>query len=182
MRYYSSKEVCEILHISRRTLQRWSNSGKIKYIRTVGGWRRYDLDGYLNINEKLNVKIIYCRVSSYDRKLDIDKQVRYLKKLYPTYEVITDIGSGINFKRKGLRKIIKLAFDGILEEIVVTYKDRLYRIGYDLLEYIMKTYSNTKIIISKCEDKLPIQKIIEDLIEIITVYSSKIHGSRSNEI
>lgn len=98
---------------------------------------------------------------------------------YPDHEIIKDIGSGINFKRKGLQKIIELAINGELEEIVITYKDRLCRIGYDLLEFIFEKYSKTKIIIVNDEFKLPHQEITEDLIEIITVYSSKIHGTRS---
>ncbi len=88
---------------------------------------------------------------------------------------------GINFKRKGLRKIIDLAISGNLEELVITYKDRLCRIGYNLLEYILLKYS-TNIIAVKYENKPQSQEIVDDLIEIITVYSSKLYGSRSNKI
>jgi putative resolvase len=98
---------------------------------------------------------------------------------YPNHEIIKDIGSGINFKRKGLLKIIDLAIENKLDELVVTYKDRLCRIGYDLLEHILTTYSNTKIIIENKEVKSSEQQITEDLIEIITVYSSKLYGHRS---
>lgn len=180
MVYYSSKETCKKLGICRKTLQNWANEGKIKYIRTEGDWRKYDLDSYLNENNLLpKVKVCYCRVSSYDQKEDLVRQVSYLTQKYPSHEIIKDIGSGINFKRKGLLKLIDLAIENKLEELVITYKDRLCRIGYDLLEHILKTYSHTNIIIENIESKSSSQEITEDLIEIITVYSSKLYGSRS---
>jgi putative resolvase len=179
-KYYSSKDTCNILGVCRRTLQNWSKTNKIEFILTNGGWRKYDVDGYLakyNINEK--VKVCYCRVSTHEQKEDLNRQVEYLKTKYPTHEIIKDIGSGINFKRKGLLKIIDLAIKNKLDELVITYKDRLCRIGYDMLEHIMLTYSKTNIIVEN-KDIIPYeQKVTEDLIEIITVYSSKLYGHRS---
>jgi putative resolvase len=180
IRYYSSKDTCEKLGICRKTLQTYAKDGKINFILTEGGWRKYDLENYLddnNLGEK--IKICYCRVSSYDQKGDLDRQVRYLQKKYPEHDIITDIGSGINFKRKGLLKMIDMAMKNKLEEVVISYKDRLCRIGYDLIEHIFKTYSNTNIIIENNEYKSTSQEITEDLIEIITVYSSRLYGSRS---
>ena len=84
------------------------------------------------------LKICYCRVSSYDQKEDLSRQIKFLKKKYPKHQVITDIGSGINFKRKGLLKLLNLAIENKLDEVVITYKDRLCRIGYDLIEHILK--------------------------------------------
>jgi excisionase family DNA binding protein len=179
-RYYSSKEAEDKLGVCRKTLQNWANEGKIKFIRTRGRWRKYDIDSYLRENNLIKKKkICYCRVSSYDQKEDLDRQIEYLKNKYPEHEVIADIGSGINFKRKGLLKLIDMAKENVLGEIVITYKDRLCRIGYELLEYIFTTYSKTKIVIENDEFKPPEQGITEDLIEIITVYSSKLYGKRS---
>lgn len=180
VKYYSSKDTCQRLGICLKTLQNWANEDKINYIRTEGGWRKYDLDSYLdenNLLEKINV--CYCRVSSYDRKDDLVRQVAYLHEKYPEYEIIKDIGSGINFKRKGLLKIINLAIENKLDKVIVAYKDRLCRIGYDLIEHILQTYSNAKIVVENIEYKSSSQEITEDLIEIITVYSSKIYGKRS---
>jgi len=112
------------------------------------------------------LKICYCRVSTYDQKEDLFRQVKYLKNKYPNHEVITDIGSGINFKRKGLLKLLDLAIENKLDGVVITYKDRLCRIGYDLIEYILKTYSNTKIIFENIENKSPQQQITEDLMKL----------------
>ena len=183
--FVNMKLAMEILGFSKKTLQNYDKDGKIETIRTSGGWRKFNVKQYLKdnnieVDESLRKKIIYCRVSSYDRKEDLERQVNILKEKYTDYEIITDIGSGINFKRKGLKKIIDYAIKNKLDEIVVTYKDRLCRIGYDLLEYIFKTYSNTKIIIENDKEKSSNEEIANDLIEIITVYSSKIYGKRTN--
>jgi putative resolvase len=178
--YYSSKETCKKLGICAKTLRTWASQGKIEFIKTDGGWRKYNLAKYKTDNKLIDkVKICYCRVSSNDQKEDLIRQISYLTEKYPDHEIIKDIGSGINFKRKGLRKIIDLAIEGKLSELVITYKDRLCRIGYELLEYILIKHSDTKIIIENQEFKLPQQEITEDLIEIIIVYSSKLYGSRS---
>ena len=179
--YVNSATARKKLGVCNRTLRTWANQGKIDHILTEGGWRKYNINKYLKVNDKLDKKkICYARVSSYDRKEDLARQISYLTVKYPDHEIIKDIGSGINFKRKGLRKIIDLAINNELDEVVITYKDRLCRIGYEMLEYIFEKYSKAKIVIENKEFKLPHQEITEDLIEIITVYSSKIHGTRSH--
>ena len=102
-----------------------------------------------------------------------------MKKKYPDYEIITDIGSGINFKRKGLQKIIKMAVNNELEELVIAYKDRLCRIGYDLIEYMIIEFSNGKIIIENEETLSPEEEVVKDLLQIITVFSARVNGLRS---
>jgi len=183
--FVNMKEAKKILGLSISTLRNYEKEGKIESMRTDNGWRKFNVKQYLidnNITVENKKEIIYCRVSSYDRKDDLNRQIEYLKSKYPTYDVISDIGSGINFKRKGLKKIIDLAISNKLKTIVVTYKDRLCRIGYELIEYILQEYSNTKIILDKTDDISVNEDITKDLIEIITVYSSKLHGRRSNKI
>lgn len=187
LEFVNMKDAEKILGLSKSTLRNYEKEGKIESIRTENGWRKFNvkkylLDNNIEVNEEVKKNIIYCRVSSYDRKEDLERQVEFLQSKYPEYEVITDIGSGINFKRKGLKKIIKLAIENELNEVVVTYKDRLCRIGYDLIEFILKDYSNAKITIENTEEKNINEEITQDLIEIITVYSSKLHGRRSNKI
>lgn len=178
--YVTSKIAREKIGVCNRTLRTWALAGKIDIILTSGGARRYNVAKYLKTNDLLpKKKICYARVSSHDRKDDLARQIAYLVQRYPEHEIIKDIGSGINFKRKGLQKIIELAINNELEEVVVTYKDRLCRIGYDMIEFILTKYSKAKIVIENVEVKLHHQEITEDLIEIITVYSSKIHGTRS---
>lgn len=193
--YVSSKEAAEKLGVHFQTLRNWDREGKIKTIRSPGGKRFYDIKSFLEENdkqdkEKINFnekegekkKICYCRVSSYSQKDELVHQIDYMKIKYPEHEILTDIGSGINFHRGNLKKIIDLGIKNNLEELVIAYKDRLCRIGYDLIEYILKEYSNTKIIIEKEEEKSPEKELTDDLIEIITVFSSKLHGMRSYKI
>ena len=194
--YVSPKEAVEKLGVHFQTLRNWDNNGKIKTIRSPGGKRFYDIKTFIkNTDENLNSnnnminnklddrkKICYCRVSSYSQKDELVHQVDYMKLKYPKHEILTDIGSGINFNRGNLKKIIDYAINNKLEELVIAYKDRLCRIGYDLIEYILKEYSNTKIIIEKDEDKSPEKELTEDLIEIITVFSSRLYVMRSYKI
>jgi predicted site-specific integrase-resolvase len=186
--YVTTKIACSTLNICRTTLRKYAEEGKIDNIRTEGNHRLYNLKKYIEDNNLTHLikedkkNIIYCRVSSHDRKKDLERQIEYLKSIYPEHILITDIGSGINFKRKGLQEIINLAIENKLNEVVVTYKDRLCRIGYDLIEHILTTYSNAKIKIIKKNIENSIEEITNDLIEIVTVYSSKIHGKRSNRI
>lgn len=186
--YLTAKQTKSILGCCTKTLQDWDKKGLIEVRRTSGGRRRYNVKKYVidnNLesllhtpNERINV--IYCRVSSHDRKDDLERQKKFLEEKYPTYELIQDIGSGINFKRKGLQKIIQYAIDNKLNELVITYKDRLCRIGYDMIEFLITKYSSGKITILHAEEESRSEEITKDLIEIITVYSSKIHGTRRN--
>jgi len=186
--YLTAKQTKSILGCTTKTLQNWDKKGLIEVKRTVGGRRRYNVKKYTEdnnlqsllkpINERKNV--IYCRVSSHDRKEDLERQAAFLKERYPTYELIQDIGSGINFKRKGLQKIIEYAIDNKLNEVVITYKDRLCRIGFDMIEFLITKYSNGVITILNAQEESRHEEITKDLIEIITVYSSKIHGTRRN--
>ena len=187
LEFVNMKDAEKILGLSKSTLRTYEKEGKIETIRTETGWRKFNvkkylLDNNIEVKEEVKKNIIYCRVSSYDRKEDLARQVEFLQSKYPLYEVITDIGSGINFKRKGLKKIIKMAIANELSEVVITYKDRLCRIGYELIEFLLKDYSNAKIIIENTEEKNINEEITQDLIEIITVYSSKLHGRRSDKI
>ena len=98
---------------------------------------------------------------------------------YPNYEIISDIGSGLNFKRKGLEKIIDMAIKGEIEEVVITYKDRLARFGYDLIEMILNKYSKATItIINQDKYQTTDEELVKDIISIMNVYVAKINGMR----
>jgi predicted site-specific integrase-resolvase len=101
-----------------------------------------------------------------------------MKKNYPDYILIKDIGSGINFRRKGLIKIIDFAMNGEIEELVIAYKDRLCRIGYELIEYIITNYSHGKITVLHRIQDSPEEEITRDLVQIINVFSARINGLR----
>jgi predicted site-specific integrase-resolvase len=102
-----------------------------------------------------------------------------MKEKYPNHIIISDIASGLNFKRKGLLDIINMAIKNEIEEVVISYKDRLARFGYELIETILKEHSNAKIkILNKTEEKTKEEELTEDIISIMNVYVAKINGLR----
>lgn len=183
--FISGKKASEILGVKRHTLYKYDKEGLIETIRSPGGKRFYNVNKYLQDNnlienkkeeKKKKRRICYARVSSHSQKPELENQKKILKQIYPDYEILYDIGSGINFKRKNFLKIINYGITGELDELVITYKDRLCRIGFDLIKTLLK---NTKIrIIYDC-NKSPEEEVVNDLIEIITVFSSRVYGLRS---
>ena len=149
--YKTPKEASRILGVHWQTLRNWDTNGQIDTIRTPGGKRLYNVKKYLEENNKDEViqikkkKICYCRVSTLGQKSDLVHQIELMKKTYPNYEIIQDIASGLNFNRPGLNKILKLAINKEIDEIVVLYKDRLARFGFELIEYIINETSKSKI-------------------------------------
>jgi predicted site-specific integrase-resolvase len=132
-----------------------------------------------NFNENIKKKIIYARVSSVGQKQDLERQILSLQTDYPNYELIKDIGSGVNLNRKGLRKIIDYAIRGEIEEVIIMHKDRLCRFGYELIEDLIKKYSNGKIIIvNKKEVKEPKEELVEDVLQIMNIFVAKMNGMR----
>jgi len=179
-------------------LRGWERDGKIKSIRTKGinGHRRYNISSYKNSNiepifnesrsiqndniKQLNVtkkKYCYIRVSSNKQKDDLRRQEEYIKSIYPTYEIIKDIGSGLNFKRAGLISLFEESARGCVEEVVVAYKDRLCRFGFDLIFWFF-TYYNVKLTILNKNNQTPDEELTGDLLSIIHVFSCRANGSR----
>ena len=191
-KYYTPKETSEKLGVHFQTLRNWEKEGKIECIRSPGGKRFYDLSGFLkkyddNSNNVLNESkteilkrnICYCRVSSNSQKIELENQIKYLKMKYPNYELLSDIGSGINFNRPNFKKILNYGIKNEINTLVIAYKDRLCRISYDLIENILKEYSNCTIIIENEEEKSPEEELVDDMLQIITVFSSRLYGIRS---
>ena len=113
--YYRPEDVCRILKITSRTLARWNKEGKLNFIRTEGKHRRYlkkDIDSRRIKPDKIRKRICYCRVSTSGQKEDLDRQIQFFKLNYPDYTIISDNGSGINFKRKGFKTILESAIKG----------------------------------------------------------------------
>ena len=179
--YVTPKEAQKTFNVSRDTLRRWAIEGKIKYITTQGGHRRY-LIQQENKPKNKKQKIIYARVSSKKQEQDLKRQIQFLKSKYPKHRVIKDIGSGINFKRRGFKTLLELVFKDNVEEVVVYSKDRLAKFGQELIEDIFQ-YHNTKLIIASDikqndQEKTKEQELAEDIISIVTVFSARYHGKR----
>lgn len=188
MKYYTIHEVSKILGVSAQTLRNWDKSGKLKPHHTSpNGYRYYSED---NLNALLNVKsqtgktVGYCRVSSPKQKNDLERQEEnmriYLLAQGKPFEIISDIGSGINYKRKGLQELIKGMANRSISKVVVLYKDRLTRFGFELIEYVAELYG-CEIEIVDTTEKTEQEELVEDLVQIITVFSCKLQGRRANK-
>ena len=175
-------------------LRDWEKSNQIECIKTkpINGQRRYNLNSYKNpitqpissisnqpINETNNRKesYCYCRVSSLKQKDDLGRQEEHLKSIYPTFKIIKDIGSGLNFKRPGLISLLENSARGCVKEIVVAYKDRLCRFGFDLLLW-MFTFYGVKITILGEDNISPDEELSKDILSIIHVFSCRANGRR----
>ena len=187
MKYYSSKTVTQILGVTAQTLRNWDKEGKLKpsYVKS-NGYRYYSEDSILSYTQerktKKNLNVIgYARVSSKKQADDLDRQVNnlktYLDSKYTDYEIMTDIGSGINYTKPGLKKLIEKINRKEVDLIVVLYKDRLLRFGFELIEYFAEL-NNVKIEVLDKIDKNQDQELVEDLVQIVTVFSCKIQGKR----
>ena len=206
--YLSGSKACKVLGVHSRTLYNWDEQKLIETIRTPGGKRLYNVKKYLQSLEKniskedikkdikyksnldkvhreqpLKKKIIYARVSSNGQKDDLERQIELLLNKYPNYEIIKEIGSGMNMNRKGLRKVIDYAIEGKIEELVITYKDRLARFGYNLIEDLIKKYSNGKITILSETNKIknPMDDLVQDVLQIMNIYVAKMNGLRKSK-
>ena len=188
MKYYTIHETKQILGVSAQTLRNWDKSGKLKpHHRSSNGYRYYsesDLNVILGRKNREGITVGYCRVSSNKQKDDLvrqeDNMRMYLLAQGKPFEIISDIGSGINYNRKGLQEIIKRMADRSVSKVVVLYKDRLARFGYDLIKYIADLYGCEIEIIDNTE-KTEQQELVEDLVQIITVFSCKLQGRRANK-
>ena len=190
MKYYSAKKVTQILGVTAQTLRNWDKEGKLKptYVKS-NGYRYYSEEAILSYTQerktKKNLNVIgYARVSSKKQSDDLERQVNnleeYISSKYDSFEIVTDIGSGINYNKPGLLKLIEKINKKEVDLIVVLYKDRLLRFGFELVEYFA-SLNNVKILVLDKVDKNQDQELVEDLVQIITVFSCKIQGKRKSK-
>ena len=150
---------------------------------TKGGTRYYSdkqLNDYLGLNKKV---ILYTRVSTKQQKDDLENQIKNLKEYAYSkgynFEIISDIGSGINYKKEGLKKLLKKINNSEISKIVVLYKDNLVSFGFELIEFL----ANINNIEIEMIDNTTIseEELTNDLIQIITVFANRLYGSRSKK-
>jgi len=201
MPYVKSGIASKELGVSAHTLRSWADDGTIKCIRGGGGTgqRLYDIDSYRNKYDNISSitphtfphptscqsdtgitpkkSYIYCRVSSYKQKDDLDSQIFYMQEKYPTHEIVKDIASGINFKRKGLNTILAEAIKGNVHEIVVAHKDRLCRIAWDHF-YWLFSHLGVSLLDDSRDEHSPESELADDLFSIIHVFSCRHYGQR----
>lgn len=192
MKFYSIGDFSKIIGKTEQTLRNWDKSRILKpHHVSESGYRYYSHEqvnhyfGFKNNDKQLKRMVIgYCRVSSNKQKDDLERQIENVKaymiaKGY-SFDIISDIGSGINYNKKGLNQLIDKISNSEVEKIVILYKDRLLRFGYELIETLCEKYGTTIEIIDNTE-KTEEQELVEDLIQIITVFSCRLQGKRANK-
>ena len=180
-----ASQAAELLGVSTRTLLRWEEQGKLQPTRTSGGHRRYDLTELLGTKNNSSLTVGYARCSSNDQKDDLKRQVLVLESYCSShgwnFEIIQDLGSGMNYRKKGLIRLIKLITTYQVERLILTHKDRLLRFGSDLIFYLCQQFGTEVIIINRSEDSTFEEDLTKDVLEIITVFSARLYGSRSHK-
>lgn len=186
-------QASKLLGVTIQTLRNWDKQGLLKPDEiTKGGSRRYKLESLKNINKNIkfntdNLKTIaYARVSSHDQKDDLIRQVQvlehYCAKAGFNYEIIQDLGSGMNYYKKGLTKLLNLILEGQVKRLVITHKDRLLRFGAELVFAICEAKEVEVIIINKGDENIKFEEeLAKDVLEIITVFSARLYGSKGKK-
>lgn len=190
------KEAMDYLNVSKITLQRWDNSGRLKAIRTSGGHRRYklsDLEKFIGEHHAEGketddvIVATYARCSTSNQKQhgDIDRQSQRLseycaKKKYKVEYIIKDMGSGINDKRKGFVKLCKLITDKKINKVVIEHKDRLTRFQYNLIEFFFNSYG-VDIELTDKKEYTEQEELVNDMMMLIASFSGKVYSLRAQE-
>lgn len=181
-----------MLGVSHSTLRRWDESGKLVAERTPGGRRRYLISDVATFNplglERAALSrptVAYARVSSHDQKADLERQVQVLEMYCASqgwqYEVIRDLGSGMNYRKKGLVDLIDRIVEGQVGRLVLTHKDRLLRFGAELIFSICEAKAVEVVIINQGDDRSFEEELASDVLEIVTVFSARMYGARSHK-
>lgn len=185
---YRIGQAAKLLGVSTSTLRRWEREGKMSPERTEGSHRLYRLSQF-KISKKLQARdrktIAYARVSSHDQKSDLDRQKKVLEMYCAShgwkFELITDLGSGMNYYKKGLKKLLNSILDGKVGRLVLTHKDRLLRFGAELVFALCEAREVEVVIINSGTDVKFEEELANDVLEIITVFSARLYGSRSRK-
>jgi predicted site-specific integrase-resolvase len=173
----SPSEASGLYGVSAGTLRRWAASGNLEgSVKTAGGHYRYPRPVASNAARR---GLIYARVSSAKQKPDLQRQVDFLRARFPTYEVVTDIASGVHFQRKGLFTVLDRCDSGAVSEVVVTHRDRLARIAFPLLEHLIVRAGSVLTVVEDVSSDGGAAELHDDLMAILTHFTAKHNGRRS---
>lgn len=171
--YETPKKISQELGIHPHTLRRWANEEKITAVKTVGGHRRYDLNEVVIRKCTPKRNVCYCRVASNKQKEDLARQINTMKLKYPEYEIISDIGSGMSYKRKGFTTLLDLAITGQLGDLVLYTKDQLCRFGFDIVKQII-VKNGGKVTVLHVDNKSSFDEFSRDLFRALAFFSNRI--------
>jgi len=186
-RYIKIGQAAHLLGVSVQTLRRWEETKTLlPDKRGPGGTRYYDLNQLLGHKKpEPSLTFAYARVSNHDQKDDLKRQKELLSSYCAasgwTYEVISDLGSGMNYRKKGLKKLITAIIEGRIRRLVITNKDRLLRFGAELIFSLCEAKQIEVVIMNQGEDCSFEEELAKDVLEIITVFSARLYGSRSHK-
>lgn len=189
-KFLSIQDAAKSLGVSPQTLRRWEKKKKIAPShRTEGGQRRYSalqiqpVHCRHNISDRLT--IAYARVSSHDQKEDLQRQVHMLEIYCASkgwsFSITKDLGSGMNYNKRGLKQLLEQIMDGRIERLVLTHKDRLLRFGAELIFSLCAVKNVEVVIINQGDEPSFEEELAKDVLEIITVFSTRLYGSRSHK-
>lgn len=174
MKYVKLQKAAELYNVHYRTILNWARDGKIQYITTPSGARHYAIPSCEPTREKI---VGYVRVSSYSQKQHLQSQSELLLLQYPTAEIVSEIASGLNFRRKKLWNIMEQAIAGDVTTLVVTHKDRLSRFGFEFIQRVFERF-NCKVLVLNQVSTSPEEELVQDILSIIHVFSSRLYGLR----
>jgi predicted site-specific integrase-resolvase len=182
--YVPNRIATKHYNVTSQTVRAWADRGEIDFIQLPSGQRRYKIRGDGNTpcpaaeSEKEKINICYCRVSSNGQKDDLKRQVEHMQEKYPGWTVYTDIGSGLNWKRQGLRAVLRRCLLGEVGKVAVAHKDRLARFGYEIFEYMLGQCGVELVCNYEETHRSRESELVDDILSIVTVFSARIHGGR----
>lgn len=173
-KYVTPKEAAEYYGVNISTLRRWDNEGKLDSIRTPGNQRRFCID---EEHPQSKPVIAYARVSSHSQRDDLDRQIEFLREKYPNAELVSEIGSGLNFKRRKFLKILERICASDISTLVVAYADRAVRFGFPLIEWLCQQ-NGVKLLVLNQRNLSPEAELVEDILSILHCFSARLYGLR----
>jgi len=178
MQWIPLREAVRLSGLHPTTLRQKADNGELQSKRFGNQHRRWNKTDFIPADTPVTSVICYCRVSSGKQKSDLERQVAYLREKYPQAEVVKDIGSGLNFKRRGLTSILDRAMCGEIITLVVAYKDRLARFGVDIIRQVIEKNGGKLVVLNEVTHS-PEDELVNDICAIVHCFSSRLHGLRT---
>lgn len=175
-------DAAKYYNVSVPTLRRWAREGAIPVQKTEGGQYKYVVGQEVQCkpsdNSNITCNVIYVRVSSQKQKGDLGRQQLFLQNKYPGYSIVTDIGSGINYQRKGFKTILEHLFKGNIKHVVVAHQDRFSRFGFDFFQWQFQQFGAVLEAVVQPKADSTGADLTADLMEVLTVFTARYYGRR----
>ena len=192
--YLTISEAAEYLSVCTKTLRRWDKAGKLNCFRTSGGHRRIATIEIERLVQgapeglQTQTTAIYTRVSSHEQKQkgDLERQVQAVEQYclqqgYQDIQVFQDVASGLNTERRGLQQLCRFIECGKIKRVVITYKDRLTRFGFEYLTRYFQSHGTEVEVLYHDKETTAEKELVEDLVAIVTAFSGRVHELRSHK-